>query len=87
MKIKLDHQGRIILPNEIKRYLGIDENTQLLIKVAPNTLTICKDIKECIFFHQGFNLIHMGEHSVCTNCIELLVKANIGDYLYPTIIE
>ena len=71
---EVDNLGRIVLPMEFRKKLGIERNSKVLITM--NDETVCIKASECICAmckKQGELNTELG---ICRNCIEKVKKYN-----------
>ena len=65
---KVDELGRIVLPIELRRTLGIDDNDSLEIFVEDNTIVLRKYLPACIFCGNARDIVSYKGKNVCGNC-------------------
>ncbi len=71
---KIDELGRIVLPIELRKKLGIEQHDPIEIYVDGDMIILKKYESECIFCGSRKALIkHKGKH-VCESCIKNLTK-------------
>ena len=71
----IDELGRIVIPIEIRKRLGIGEKDPVEISLYGDTILLEKPHSVCVFCGSGEKL---GEHrgrSVCRSCIRELARA------------
>ncbi len=39
-KVKIDKQGRIVIPSEVRKILGLKSNSELLLNIKKNTIIL-----------------------------------------------
>ena len=66
---KIDDLGRIVLPIELRRVLGIDEGSSLEIYVDGDKIILRKYQTCCTFCGEGNDTIEYKGHTVCKKCI------------------
>lgn len=66
---KVDELGRVVIPIELRRTLGISVKDSLEIFVDSDKIVLKKYEPACIFCGQADNLINFKEKKVCKNCI------------------
>ena len=71
---KVDELGRIVLPIELRRTLGIEEKDALEIYVDENTIMLKKYEPACIFCGSADNVINFKGKNVCEHCRNELQK-------------
>jgi transcriptional pleiotropic regulator of transition state genes len=69
---KLDPLGRIVIPKEIRRVLGINDGDYLEIAKADNEVVVRKYIKGCIFCGSDKDVVEFNEAIVCDGCRKAL---------------
>ena len=72
---KIDDLGRIVLPIELRRTLGISERDSLEIYVDQNNILLKKYEPACIFCGSADNIIIYKDKNVCGHCLNE-IKAN-----------
>ena len=69
---KLDPLGRIVIPAEIRKVLGIGEGDSLEIAKSDNGIVLRKYSKGCIFCGSDQNIFEFREVLVCKECKKTL---------------
>ena len=69
---KIDDLGRIVLPIELRRTLGISERDSLEIYVDHNNMLLKKYEPACIFCGSADNITVYKEKNVCEHCLNEL---------------
>jgi transcriptional pleiotropic regulator of transition state genes len=69
---KVDELGRIVLPIELRRTMGINEKDSLEIYVDGNNVILNKYDPSCIFCGNSKGLVYFNEKCVCSKCIDNL---------------
>ena len=69
---RVDELGRIVLPIEMRRTLGIDEKDSLEIYVDGSNVILRKYQPSCIFCGSENGLTLYKEKNVCRSCIRKL---------------
>ena len=69
---KIDELGRVVLPIELRRKMGIGEKDSLEIYVDGDSIILKKYEPACIFCGSSKNVIEYKEKNVCANCISAL---------------
>ena len=69
MSRKVDDLGRIVLPVELRRQLGIRAGDELDIAVDGVTVLLHKIESRCVFCDSIDNLRGYREKQVCGNCV------------------
>ena len=71
---RIDELGRIVLPKEIRRTLGIDEKDPLEIYVEEDKIILTKFSEMCTFCGQVKDLKKYKGKCVCLKCAKSLAK-------------
>lgn len=71
---KVDELGRIVLPIEIRRIMGIAERDSLLISMNENEIVIRKHEPICLFCGNNRGLKDFRGKTVCADCIREMNK-------------
>ncbi|MDR1960712.1 MAG: AbrB/MazE/SpoVT family DNA-binding domain-containing protein [Gracilibacteraceae bacterium] len=71
---KVDELGRVVLPIELRRTLGIDEKDALEIYVHEDTIILKKYAPACIFCGSADDMQQFHNKNICRSC-----AANLGD--------
>jgi looped-hinge helix DNA binding domain, AbrB family len=69
---KLDSLGRIVIPKEIRKVLGIDDGDSMEIIKVDNEVVVRKYIKGCIFCGSDKDVIEFNGAIVCDECRKAL---------------
>lgn len=69
---RIDQLGRVVVPAELRRMLGIRQGDLLDIRVEDGRLVLLKLEPECAFCARVDNLIEMHEKHVCKDCVREL---------------
>ena len=72
---KVDELGRIVIPIELRRTLGIDLKDALEIYVDEDKIILRKYEPACIFCGSATNIQHFGGKLVCKECVKGLSKS------------
>ena len=67
---KVDEQGRIVLPIELRRTLDLGERDELEIYLDDDKVILKKYEPACIFCGSGFGLVTYQGKNVCMECIQ-----------------
>ncbi len=67
---KVDELGRIVLPIELRRTLGIDIKDAIEIYVDNSTIVLKKYEPTCVFCGESENVITYKDKIVCKSCLE-----------------
>lgn len=71
---KVDELGRIVLPIELRRTLGIAERDPLEIYVDGETIIIKKYQASCIFCDNAHDVIQYKGKNICPDCLKELTE-------------
>lgn len=71
---KIDELGRIVLPIELRRTLGIGERDSIEIYVDGESIILKKYKTSCVFCAETDNLIDFKGKSICPSCLMQLKK-------------
>lgn len=66
---KIDNMGRIVLPKETRKMLGIEVKTPLEIFVDEDYIYLKKYEPACVFCREAKNTIHYNGKIICENCL------------------
>lgn len=69
---KLDDLGRIVIPIELRRTMGIDLRDTLEIFVEDDRIILKKYNPACIFCNDARDVIHYKGKIICKRCLEEL---------------
>ena len=69
---KIDDLGRIVLPIELRRTLGISDRDSLEIYVDDNNIVLKKYAPACIFCGSSEGIVSYKDKTVCAACVEAL---------------
>ena len=67
---KVDELGRIVLPIELRRTLGIEEKDRIEIFVEGESVILRKYQPACIFCDNAKDLILYKGKNICPECLE-----------------
>lgn len=65
---QIDELGRIVIPIEIRKRLGINERDPLEIYVKGERIILAKPTDSCVFCSKSRNLEQFMERPVCASC-------------------
>ncbi len=68
----MDQLGRIVLPMELRKVLGIEVKDPLEIFVEGETIILQKYRPACYFCNNASDLVPFGNRKVCRACIKKL---------------
>jgi len=71
---KVDNLGRIVLPVELRRTLGIDIHCDVEIYVEADQVILKKYVPNCIFCGSKEDVTVFEDKYVCRNCCSKLTK-------------
>lgn len=71
---KVDKLGRILIPVNVRRMLGLSEGSQLEVLTDENSLVLRKYIPQCIFCANDEDLIEYKDSFICKRCLDELNK-------------
>lgn len=66
---KVDELGRIVLPIELRRTLGIEEKDRIEIFVDGESIILRKYQPTCIFCDNAKDIINYKGKNICPDCI------------------
>ena len=69
---KVDKLGRILIPVNVRRMLGLSEGSQLEVLTDENSLVLRKYIPQCIFCANDEDLIEYKDSFICKRCLDEL---------------
>ena len=70
----VDPLGRIVIPIELRRNLGINTDDSLEVFVDGPYIMLKKYEPSCIFCGESNNIVEINGKTVCENCIEEIKK-------------
>lgn len=70
---KVDELGRIVLPIELRRNLGIDEKDALEIYVEGSSVILKKYQPSCVFCENASDVISYKGKNICRDCLKELL--------------
>lgn len=71
---KIDELGRIVLPIELRRTLGIGEKDAVEIYVEQDTIMLKKYKSTCVFCSGAENVVDFKGKNICADCVAQLKK-------------
>lgn len=71
---KVDELGRIVLPIELRRTMGIAEKDPLEIYVSGNTIVLQKYQSSCVFCDSSVDVTTFKDKHVCAKCRKELTE-------------
>ena len=69
---KVDELGRIVLPIELRRTLGIEEKDRIKIFVDGESIILRKYQPACIFCDNAKDIINYKGKNICPDCIRAM---------------
>ncbi|MBQ7046816.1 MAG: AbrB/MazE/SpoVT family DNA-binding domain-containing protein [Oscillospiraceae bacterium] len=66
----VDDLGRIVIPKEIRKSLGIDIRTPVEILVEGDRMIIQRSVSTCVFCNSEDDLTEYKEKKICAKCLE-----------------
>lgn len=69
---KVDELGRIVLPIELRRTLGIEEKDRIEIFVDGESIILLKYQPACIFCDNAKDIINYKGKNICPDCIRAM---------------
>ena len=67
---KIDELGRIVIPIEMRKELGIKEKDSLELSIENSKISIRKEEPHCIFCNSTNNLKSFLGKKICGDCIK-----------------
>ena len=67
---KVDELGRVVIPIETRRTLGLNEKDQVEIFIDGENIILKKYEPSCIFCNEMNNVINYKGKIICNNCLE-----------------
>jgi len=71
---RIDELGRIVIPKEIRKKLGINIKDPMEIYADSSSVTLRKIEDKCVFCGSTKNLNSFKEKLICQNCFDELYK-------------
>ncbi len=71
---KVDELGRVVIPIELRRTLGIDEKDSLEIYVDGEKIILRKYEPACIFCGNADNVLNYRGKNICEACLKQLAQ-------------
>ena len=78
---KVDELGRIVLPIELRRTLGIEEKDRIEIFVDGESIILRKYQPACIFCDNAKDIINYKGKNICPDCIRAMNEKLRGLFL------
>ena len=70
----VDELGRLVIPKDMRKILGIEPDTELEISSKGDTIFVRKAVNRCIFCSKETDLVEYAGLNVCRKCIKELTK-------------
>ena len=78
---KIDNLGRLVLPVELRRGLGLDEDPTVEIFVEEDTIVLKKYQPACLFCGEAKNVTPYMGRNICANCRAAIAEQmNMDDF-------
>lgn len=71
---KVDELGRIVLPSELRKSLGIDVKDSLEIYTSGDSVILKKYLPSCVFCGEANNITVFKNKNICKNCLKQIAK-------------
>ncbi|MDN5346534.1 MAG: AbrB family transcriptional regulator, transcriptional pleiotropic regulator of transition state [Clostridia bacterium] len=71
---KVDELGRVVIPIELRRTLGIEQKDALEIYVDQEKIILKKYEPACVFCGNAENVMNFRGKNVCTDCARAMVS-------------
>ena len=71
---KVDELGRIVLPSELRKSLGIEIKDSLEIYVSRDSIILKKYLPACIFCGEANEVTVFKGKNICSKCLKQLKK-------------
>lgn len=71
---KVDELGRIVLPSELRKSLGIDIKDSLEIYTSGDSVILKKYLPACIFCGEANDVTTFKGKNICKNCLKQIKK-------------
>ena len=72
---KMDTLGRVVVPIELRRTLGIDVKDAIEIFVDQDAIILKKYQPACCFCDNAADLVNYGGKNICKECLEKINQA------------
>jgi transcriptional pleiotropic regulator of transition state genes len=74
---RIDDLGRIVVPMELRRTLGIGDRDALEVYVEGSAIVLKKYEPACLFCGDARDVINYRGHNICKKCLEAMKKLDI----------
>ncbi|MCL2812563.1 MAG: AbrB/MazE/SpoVT family DNA-binding domain-containing protein [Clostridia bacterium] len=71
---RVDELGRVVVPMELRRTMGIDNKDPLEIFVKGDKIILQKNYPRCVFCGESQNAVQYKGKLICHDCIEEMLK-------------
>lgn len=71
---KVDELGRIVLPSELRKSLGIEVKDSLEIYTSGDSVILKKYLPACVFCGEANDIITFKGKNICNNCLRQVSK-------------
>ena len=71
---KVDELGRIVLPSELRKSLGIEVKDSLEIYTSGDSVILKKYLPACVFCGEANDIITFKGKNICKNCLTQVSK-------------
>ena len=71
---KVDELGRIVLPSELRKSLGIEVKDSLEIYTSGDSVILKKYLPACVFCGEANDIITFKGTNICKNCLRQVSK-------------
>ncbi|MBQ9544285.1 MAG: AbrB/MazE/SpoVT family DNA-binding domain-containing protein [Clostridia bacterium] len=68
----IDELGRLVIPKDMRKALGIDSDTELEISSEGDTIFVKKAVSRCVFCSSESDLVEYAGLFVCKRCLKEL---------------
>ena len=72
---KVDELGRIVLPSELRKSLGIEVYDSLEIYTSGDSVILKKYLPACVFCGEANDIITFKGKNICKNCLRHVSKS------------
>ncbi len=69
---KVDELGRIVVPIELRRSLGIKDRDSVEMQMSDDSIVIRKFQPTCVFCGSSEDIVEYRQKAVCKDCIKKL---------------
>lgn len=71
---RVDELGRIVLPSELRKSLGIEVKDSLEIYTSGDSVILKKYLPACVFCGEANDIITFKGKNICKNCLRQVSK-------------